>query len=96
MHGKEGVIRILLSRGSYSTDEVDACGNTPLLEALRMGHRNIAELLIMEHNASVYTKDKTGRMGIHVAAEAGQGEMVKFLLESHGVDVNLLSETGEL
>ena len=96
MHGRKSAVQMLLSRGNYATDEADACGNTPLMEALRMGHLDIAELLISDHHASLYAKDKTGRMVLHIAAEAGQLKAVQELVETHGVDVNLLSGTGSL
>ncbi|XP_069956021.1 ankyrin repeat domain-containing protein 16-like isoform X3 [Cherax quadricarinatus] len=93
MHGHETTVQTLLSRGNYLTDESDACGNTPLLESLRMGHISIARLLISKHQADIYAKDKIGRCGLHIAAEAGQAQIVKTLIETCGVDVNLLSDT---
>ncbi|XP_042225782.1 ankyrin repeat domain-containing protein 16-like isoform X2 [Homarus americanus] len=94
MHGHESVVKILLHRGNYKKDEDDACGNTPLMEAFRMGHLNIARLLIIEHGTDIKVRDKTGRTAFHIAAEAGQLESVKTLIETYGVDVNLLSDAG--
>lgn len=95
MHGHELTVQCLLSRSNYTRDESDACGNTPLMESLCMGHLNIARLLISEHQADIYARDKTGRTGFHIAAEAGHLEIVRTLIETYGVDVNFLSTSGE-
>lgn len=96
MHGHKSTVQILLDRDNYKKDESDACGNTPLIESLRMGHLHIANLLISQHQADIYVQDKTGKTGFHIAAEAGQQNTLKTLIGQYGVSVDLLTETGKL
>lgn len=88
------MVRILLEHGEYNCNEGDACGNTPLMEALRGGYLDTAKLLISAQ-ACLTTKDVIGRTGLHLAAEAGRTEMVEVLVCTYGMDVNSTSEKGE-
>ena len=46
LHGHLDVVNVLLQKGHYTCDVMDSCGSTPLMDALRSGHIDIAELLI--------------------------------------------------
>ena len=46
LHGHLEVVRILLKRGDYRNDIADSCGSTPLMDAIKSGYTDIAELLI--------------------------------------------------
>lgn len=37
------------NRCSYTPDSADSCGSTPLMDALRAGHIQVAEILVKEH-----------------------------------------------
>ena len=49
LHGLLATVDILLTRGRYHTDEIDSCQSTPLMDALRAGHTQVADLLINKH-----------------------------------------------
>ncbi len=49
LHGCLEVTDLLLERSSYQPDMKDSCGTTPLMDALRAGHTEIAQLLIHKH-----------------------------------------------
>ena len=52
LHGCLDVTEILLSRCEYKPDTKDSCGTTPLMDALRAGHTDIAQLLVAKHGVS--------------------------------------------
>lgn len=96
LHGHPPIVKTLLTSGQYKTDEQDSCGTTPLMEALRMGHLDTADLLLSRHGADLRVRDRMGRTGLHVAAEAGQEKVVRRLVTELGVDVNVKSSQGGL
>jgi len=49
LHGRLDACEVLLQQGGYNVDEADNCGTTPLMDALRNGHTDIADLLIRQH-----------------------------------------------
>ena len=67
-------------------------GRTPLLGAVRKGHKEIAELLIAK-GADVNAKTEGGETPLHYAALFGQKEIVELLI-AKGADVNALIEGG--
>jgi ankyrin repeat protein len=74
-------------------DARDRCGRTPLILASYYGNRSVAEWLI-GNGANVNAKDAPGPRGekgsmtsLHAAAEKGQLEIAKLLLE-HGAKPN--------
>lgn len=79
--------------GGYNYNEGDACGNTPLMEALRGGYLDTAKLLI-NAQACLTAKDVIGRTALHLAAEAGKTETVEVLVSTYGMDVNSASDKG--
>ncbi|CAG5927243.1 ankyrin repeat domain-containing protein 16 [Menidia menidia] len=88
MHGCEEVVRILLERCNYTTDNTDSCGVTPFMDALRNGHISIAKLLLEKHQASPVAADVLGTKPVHQVAITGQEEALRFLVQDLGVDVN--------
>ena len=40
---------MLLQWGRYRVDETDNCVTTPLMDALRSGHTDIADMLLWQH-----------------------------------------------
>ena len=53
LHGRLEAVKILLTRGHYEPDTTDCCGTTPLMDALRSGHVDIADLLIQRHRVFI-------------------------------------------
>ena len=61
-------------------------GDTPLLRAVKRGHKDVAELLVA-HNADVNAKDKDNITPLHIASENGYDDIAKLLI-AHNADVN--------
>ena len=53
LHGCLEVTETLLKRCEYAVDMKDSCGTTPLMDALRAGHIDIAKLLIEKQKVDV-------------------------------------------
>ena len=49
LHGRLNACELVLDRCSYKTDDTDSCGSTPLMDALRAGFIDVAEMLIQKH-----------------------------------------------
>ena len=49
LHGKTEAVRFLLDKCDYAPDTPDSCGVTPLMDALRAGFLDIAQILISQH-----------------------------------------------
>lgn len=87
MHGQLTTITYLLKHGAYQKDEKDSCGTTPLMDSLRFGFVDVADCLIKEHGADIYTTDSIGRSCVHIAAHSGQIDSIKYLVEACNVNV---------
>ena len=46
LHGHCSVVEFMLSSCNYGNDIQDCCGTTPLMDAIRAGHVDIAKILI--------------------------------------------------
>lgn len=42
-------VELMMDRCSYKTDDQDSCGSTPLMDSLRAGYIDVAEILIERH-----------------------------------------------
>ena len=49
MHGRLEAVSFLLKHGECDEDEKDSCGTTPLMDAIRGEHLDIAKLLLEHH-----------------------------------------------
>ena len=49
------IVRMILyfCRCKYPPNAKDSCGSTPLMDAVKLGHIEISDLLIKNHNVSV-------------------------------------------
>jgi len=88
MHGRLEAVEYLLQNCSFSKDEKDSCGTTPLMDAIRFGHIAVSKFLITSGNADIMQCDDLGRYIIHIAALSGQLPSVKYIVEELDIDVN--------
>ena len=65
----------------------------PLYHAARLGFRDLAEHLIAEHPEHLNARAGRGKTAMHVAAEAGNTDILSLLFE-HRVDVDIRDENG--
>ncbi|CAC5404193.1 unnamed protein product [Mytilus coruscus] len=106
LHGCTSVVCFLLKNCAYPVDQKDSCGSTPLMDALRSGHTNIAKLLLdvqkegqtdtvrflLSAGADVDHTDTMGRTALHIASGGQHADTVRLLLE-HGAQM-LNDKTG--
>lgn len=53
LHGCKDVVHWLLESCQHPVDAEDSCGNTPLMDAIRMGHTEVAAMMIQDFKVSV-------------------------------------------
>ena len=63
------------------TDDVNADGNTALIEAARFGHDDVITALLVAR-ADVSTKNKQGKTALMLASEGGHDECVRLLTQA--------------
>ncbi len=85
--------KLLIDSGKVDLNKKDLEGKTPLIVALNMGEREIAEALIAK-GADLKAKDKNDITPLHAALRMGQAEVATALIEK-GVDVNGADRTGQ-
>ena len=83
--GLSGAVGELLAKG-VNPSERDVTGNTPLMQAVRNGHREVVEALL-RHDADVNVRDDEGFSCLHWVALNGRGDIAELLLEAD-IDVN--------
>lgn len=54
LHGKIGVVSLLLEVCQYMIDSQDSCGSTPLMDAVRFDNIEMAQLFIKNHKVNKY------------------------------------------
>lgn len=93
LHGHCGIVRELCEQ-KIIVNEKDCCGNTPFLEAV-MGGSIIVCKLLLEKGASACATNSLGFGALHLAVNADNPhEMVGFLVNNLGFDVNAVSKLG--
>jgi len=73
----------------------DNCGSTPVMDAVRFGFIQILQVLLNQNEKPellLNRLNKAGQNCLHVAAEAGQCEIIRFIVQKNYVDVNSTSE----
>jgi len=85
-------IKQVLEKG-VNVNATDVDGYTPLTNAIRAGHQEIARLLL-EHEADPNTKVKNGETALIMSAFRGQIDIVRLLVEK-GADLELADEKGQ-
>lgn len=83
--GSADSVRSLVTSPNVDVNGVDDNGNTPLIEAARLGHNDVvASLLIAK--ADVNAKNKQGKTALMLAAEGGHEESVRLLTQAGAVN----------
>lgn len=74
--GDESIVRFLLENGAQ-VDAIDMVSSktTPLLEAVRAGHKEIC-LVLLQHGADTLHRDSHGDTAFHWAARCGHGTLL--------------------
>ncbi|KAK9815857.1 hypothetical protein WJX72_010854 [[Myrmecia] bisecta] len=75
------IIRMVERTLDFEIDQRDRYGRTALMWAAEMGHIETAETLIDLNCDRKATDPQTGRNALHLAARAGNAEMLRVLLE---------------
>jgi ankyrin repeat protein len=79
--GQTDAVKSLLSGKDVDVNITDTEGNTPLIEAARFGHDDIARTLIA-HGADLQAKNKDGDSALMLAVKNEHQDMVKVLTEA--------------
>ncbi|MCK5605998.1 ankyrin repeat domain-containing protein [Candidatus Pacearchaeota archaeon] len=92
-NGDRMTVQFLLKNGARVNENSSGIeGSLPLLLAARIGDTEMARLLL-EHGASLLSKDRGGMCVLMVAAETGNFGVAELLVES-GIDVNVRDNSG--
>lgn len=81
IEGNTDMVRSLLSNRGADVNATNERGSTPLLEAARYGHEDIARILIA-NGADVNAKDKDGKTALMLAVQSNHDEVVRVLKEA--------------
>ena len=79
--GNTDMVRSLVSSPGADVNATDERGSTPLLEAARYGHEDIARVLIAA-GANVNAKDKDGKTALMLAVQGNHDEVVRVLKQA--------------
>ena len=79
--GSPDTVMALLSSPNVDVNAVDEHGNTPLIEAARLGHDKVATALLIAH-ADTSIKNDEGKTALMLAAEGRHEETVRVLTEA--------------
>lgn len=81
IEGNTDMVRSLLSTPGADVNATDDRGSTPLLEAARFGHDDIARLLIAS-GANFKAKDKDGKTALMLAIQNNHDDVVRVLKQA--------------
>ena len=76
--GNTDMVKSLVSGQQADVNATDERGSTPLIEAARFGHEDIARLLIAA-GADVKAKDKDGKTALMLAVQGDHEDVVRIL-----------------
>ena len=79
--GSPDTVMALLASQNVDVNAIDEHGNTPLIEAARLGHDKVATALLTAH-ADVSIKNDEGKTALMLAAEGRHDETVRVLTEA--------------
>jgi ankyrin repeat protein len=79
--GNTDMVKALLSSPGADVNATDERGSTPLLEAARYGHEDVARVLIAA-GANLKSKDKEGKTALMLAVQGDHDEVVRVLKQA--------------
>ncbi len=79
--GNADTVRSLLASPNIDVNGVDDNGNTPLIQAARLGHDEVVAALLAA-KADVKTRNKEGKTALMLAAEGGHDGTVRVLTQA--------------
>lgn len=86
---------MLRSNFTTTVDDIDNCGTTSLMDAVRSGSTEIFDLLV-QFGADITRRNKAGFNCLHIAAEVGAGNVINHLVQVYNFDVNELTDQGSI
>ena len=92
--GNRSVAECLLKIACEDVKIIDNDGATLLHKAAWGNLPELANVLLLEHNMDIDSKDYAGRTALHVAAYQGNIRILKYLLE-HAANVNAVDNEGK-
>lgn len=79
--GNADTVRTLLATPNVDVNGVDEQGNTPLIEAARLGHDEVVTALLIG-KADAKVKNNDGKTALMLASEAGHNDTVRVLTQA--------------
>jgi uncharacterized protein len=79
--GNADTVRALLASPNADVNGIDENGNTPLIEAARLGHDEVVTALLIA-KAQVNTKNNEGKTALMLASEGGHDQTVRALTQA--------------
>jgi ankyrin repeat protein len=79
--GSPDTVEAVLASPHVDVNAIDEHGNTPLIEAARLGHDKIATALLLAH-ADPSIKNDEGKTALMLAAEGRHDETVRVLTQA--------------
>jgi ankyrin repeat protein len=79
--GNADTVRALLASPNVDVNAIDENGDTPLIEAARFGHDEVATALLTA-KAQVNTKNNEGKTALMLASEGGHDQTVRALTQA--------------
>lgn len=79
--GNADTVRALLTSPNVDVNGIDEHGNTPLIEAARLGHDDVVTALLIA-KADINAKNDDGKTALMLAAEGGHDETVRMLTQA--------------
>lgn len=86
--GRVDLVRLLAARGCDVDHQESATGRTALMFACELGHRTIAEALLMNHaSADIEESTAEGKTALMIAVESNHADII-ITLHKYGCDIN--------
>jgi len=96
--GRTACAAALLARSARSAFELASAasddGSTPVMEAVRGGHRSTLTLLLLAAPEAAHCQDEDGQTALHIAAWLGDAHAIERLLVA-GARINTMTGSGD-